>query len=333
MNLANGPLLEVRRLSISYSHPAGVVRAVCDASLRLFEGEALALVGETGSGKSTLAHAVAGLLDDRALVESGEILFQGRDLRSLDRRDWKRIRGRKIGMVFQDTRAAMNPVLSVGAHFAETIRAHQKVSRREAHTKALDLMREVGIPQGYERRYPFELSGGECQRIGIALAICNKPLLLIADEPTSAVDSTLQAQIMDLIQTLQKRFGLALLLISHDLSLASQVSDQIAVMYHGRIVECGTAAEVLASPAHPYTCGLIRCQPDLSHHFERRPLEIIPGATPAAGEDLKGCPFAPRCGESDTRCRDSLPSVRPVSETHWVSCVPRDGKSEAGHAL
>ena len=327
------PLLEVRRLSISYRHAAGVVRAVRDASMSLFEGGALALVGETGSGKSTLAHAVAGLLGESALVESGEILFEGRDLSLLNGRDWKSIRGRKIGMVFQDTRAAMNPVLSAMAHLTETIRAHQKVSRREARAVALDLLQEVGIPRDYARRYAFELSGGECQRVGIALAICNRPRLLIADEPTSAVDSTLQAQILDLIQTLQKRFGLALLLISHDLPLVSQVCDQIAVMYHGRVVEHGTAAEVLASPAHPYTRGLIRCQPDLSHHFERRPLETIPGAAPAAGEELQGCGFAPRCTEAHPLCRDSVPAARPISETHWVACVRRSHDSEAAQGL
>jgi oligopeptide/dipeptide ABC transporter ATP-binding protein len=185
----------------------------------------------------------------------------------------------------------------------------------------MDLLRDVGISTGQERFYPFQLSGGECQRIGIALAICNNPRLLIADEPTSALDSTIQAQILDLLQLMKQRYGLALLLISHDLPLISQVADRISVMYHGRIVESGLTKEVFASPAHPYTRGLLQCQPALYHHHETHPLAAIPGAIPAPGEDFPGCAFAPRCPYAEHQCKESVPAERELSKTHRVLCL------------
>jgi oligopeptide/dipeptide ABC transporter ATP-binding protein len=329
------PLLEIRRLSVSYEHFPESVRAVRSISLQISEGETLALVGETGSGKSTLAHAVLGLLGRQSRMESGEILFENRSLQSLKPREWKSIRSRKIGIIFQDTRSALNPVLTIGAHLIETLRAHRRVSKKEARARALELLQEVGIPRGHERLYPFELSGGECQRVGVALGICNNPRLLIADEPTSAVDSTLQAQILDLLQQMKQRYGLALLLISHDLPLISQISDRISVLYHGSLVESGLAQEILATPAHPYTRGLIQCQPDLSHHHETNPLAAIPGSAPRPGEDLPGCAFAPRCGELAPQCRNLVPAGHEISETHWAACF-RDYadercKAEAGN--
>ncbi len=322
--MASDPLLEVRHLSISYQTTSDIIRAVRDASLRISEGETLALAGETGSGKSTLAQAVLGLTDGQVRVESGEILFQGTDLRSLKPGDWKRIRSREIGIIFQDTRSALNPVLTIGSHLTETLLAHRKIPAKSARAKAMELLQEVGILGSHVKLYPFELSGGECQRVGIALGICNNPKLLIADEPTSAVDSTLQTQILGLLQRMKERHRLALLLISHDLPLISQVSDRITVMYHGRIVESGLKEEVLASPAHPYTQGLIQCQPDLRHHHETHPLATIPGSAPVSGEEVPGCPFSPRCTKSAPECRNSLPRVRELSGTHWAACIRDD---------
>jgi oligopeptide/dipeptide ABC transporter ATP-binding protein len=319
--LANFPLLEVRCLSVFYDHPPDVIRALRDISLQIPQGETLTLVGETGSGKSTLAHAVLGLLDRRSRVESGEILFEGRNLQTLSRHERRSVRSRKIGIVFQDTRSALNPVLNIGSHLIETLRAHRKISRRDARARALELLQEVGIPRGHERLYPFELSGGEAQRVGIALGICNNPKLLIADEPTSAVDSTIQAQILDLLEAMKQRYGLALFLISHDLPLISQISDRVSVMYHGRIVESGLAQEVLAEPAHPYTRALIQCQPDLRHHHEAHPLATIAGSAPNSGEDMPGCAFAPRCGNPAPQCTNSVPAGREISKTHWAACV------------
>ncbi len=298
-----------------------MVRAVRNITLQISEGETLALVGETGSGKSTLALAIMGLLDHQEQVESGQILFEGSSIRSGSNRDWKSIRSKKIGMVFQDARGALNPVLSVGDHLIETIRSHQKLSKNKARAKAFGLLQEVGIPMTQEKLYPFELSGGACQRAGIALAICNNPRLLIADEPTSAIDSTIQAQILDLLQLMRQRYGLALLLISHDLPLISQVADRISVMYHGRIVESGLRKEIFAAPAHPYTRGLIQSQPGLQHHHETHPLEAIPGVMPTPGEDFAGCAFAQRCSRVKPRCKESVPAERMLSPTHRAACI------------
>lgn len=319
--LAPRSLLEIRQLSIAYYSPSETLRAVRDISLQVYEGETLALAGETGSGKSTIALAVLGLLDPQAKLESGEIYHEGRSLRSLKNHDWKEVRGRKIGIIFQDARSALNPVLTIKDHLIETLQSHQRLTKREAQARALDLLQEVGIPQGHEKLYPFELSGGICQRVGIALAICNGPHLLIADEPTSSLDSTIQAQIMDLLLRMRQRYGLALLLISHDLALISQVADRISILYHGRIVESGSKEEVFASPAHPYTQSLIQCIVGLQHHHETRPLASIPGSVPVPGQDFAGCAFAPRCGNSEPECRRAVPVEREISNTHWVACI------------
>jgi peptide/nickel transport system ATP-binding protein len=193
--------------------------------------------------------------------------------------------------------------------------------------RALELLQEVGIPKGQEKLFPFELSGGGCQRVGIALAICNNPRLLIADEPVSAVDVTLQAQILDLLQLMKRRYNLSLLLISHDLPLISTVADRITVMYHGRIIESGLREEVFNFPAHPYTQGLIQSQPDLRHHHEQYPLAAIPGVMPTSGENLQGCTFAPRCKEAESRCKEAVPGERAISKTHWMACI-RDWKEQ-----
>jgi oligopeptide/dipeptide ABC transporter ATP-binding protein len=307
-----------------------MVQAVRDISLQIFEGETLALAGETGSGKSTVALAVLGLLDHDAKVQSAEILFEGHSIGSVGQHDRQNIRGRKIGIIFQDSHSALNPVLTVKDHLIETLRTHQKISYRAAHSAAMDLLREVGIPKGHESLYPFELSGGICQRVGIALAICNNPRLLIADEPTSAVDSTIKAQILDLLQLMKERYNLALLLISHDLALVSQIADRISVMYHGRIVESGLKAEIFTLPAHPYTQALINCQPGLQHHHETNPLISIPGSIAGPGQDLPGCTFAPRCICAEAGCRQSFPAAREVSSTHWVACTSGLRESEKG---
>jgi peptide/nickel transport system ATP-binding protein len=316
-------VLDVRELTVTYRTFSEPIRAVRGASLRICEGETLALVGETGSGKSTVALALLGLLDHQD--QSGEILYKGRGIQSLSRREWRTLRSREIGIVFQDTRNALNPVLTILDHMVETLRAHQAISKKEARRKAMDLFGEVGIAEGQEKLYPFELSGGTCQRVGIALGLCNKPRLLIADEPTSAIDTAIQAQILDLLQRMKDRYGLALLLISHDLPLISQISDRIAVMYHGRVVESGLKEEILGAPAHPYTLGLIRCQPSFSHNHEKNRLAAIPGAMPKGNQEFPGCAFAPRCRQSKTRCLDSIPATRQLSTTRSVECCFPNG--------
>ena len=312
-------ILEIKNLSVTYNSSREPVRAVRGLSFRIEEGETLALVGETGSGKSTVALAILGLLEHQ--TQSGEILFRNRGMQSLTQREWRQIRSREMGMVFQDARSALNPVLTILQHMTETLRAHSDISKKDARAKAMDLLREVGIGDGQEKLYPFELSGGTCQPPGIALGICNEPRLLIADEPTSSIDTALQAQILDLLQSMKQRHNLSLLLISHDLPLISHVSDRIAVMYHGRVVESGLKEEVLEAPAHPYTQALLQCQPTLRHRHDTNPVAAIPGAVPPAGQEFRGCSFAPRCSRSEPNCLESVPAARRLSAERWVECI------------
>jgi oligopeptide/dipeptide ABC transporter ATP-binding protein len=315
-------ILEIRNLSVTYHSSSRLIQAVRDVSFRIHEGETLALVGETGSGKSTIALAILGLLDSHDV--SGEILYRGREMRSVTASDWKNIRGREIGMIFQDARSALNPVQSILDLLIETLRAHQKVSRKDARNRALELLQEVGIQESQEKLHSFELSGGMCQRVGIALGISNQPRLLIADEPTSAIDTALQSQMLDLLHSLKQRHGLALLLISHDLPLISQISDRISVMYHGRIVESGRKEEVLGAPAHPYSRSLLQCQPSFLHHHQQNPLAAIPGSIPRAGQEFPGCAFVPRCDHSSPHCGKSIPKVHELSSSHRVACFNHD---------
>jgi oligopeptide/dipeptide ABC transporter ATP-binding protein len=316
-------LLEVENLSVSYQAGTHAVRAVRDVSLQIATGETLALVGETGSGKSTVAHALLGLLDDDARVESGTLRWQGESFSFQQPRSWRHVRGRTIGMVFQDARGALNPVMTVGAQLGDALRAHRRLSTREARALAADLLAEVGIPDPkfFMQRYPFELSGGLCQRVGIAAAICHRPKLLIADEPTSALDPSIQAQILALLRELKNRHGLALLLISHDLALVAEVSENIAVMYHGALVESGRTLDVFHHPAHPYTAALLACQANLRHRWDERPLATISGTAPAGGQELAGCSFAPRCPRADAGCTRSLPPIVTLSDGHRAQCI------------
>ncbi len=316
------PLLDVQHLSLTFRSSGGPVRVVRDLGFRMKRGEILALVGETGCGKSTLALALLGLAGCGGEAGSCRILFEGRNLASLNPEEWREIRGRKIGMIFQDARSALNPVLKIGDHLVETLRAHERISNGDARRRAGRLLADVGVPDpGYcMRQYAFELSGGMCQRVAIALAICHKPLLLVADEPTSALDPTLQAQVLGLLCGRSRRDGLALLLISHDLALVASYADTLAVMYHGSLVESGTAREVFACPAHPYTRGLLESQPTLQHERGMRPLSPIPGAPPAAGHESQGCAFAPRCALAESRCAESRPVAAILSDGHWAKC-------------
>lgn len=315
-------LLELSNLSVSYSTPAGAIRAVRSVSLRIDDGQSFALVGETASGKSTVALASVGLLGGHAHVEVDEIRFAGAPLPLRDPRSWRQVRGKKIGMVFQDARGALNPVLTVGAQLVDALRAHQEITVGTARQQAASLFAETGIPdpEFFMRRYPGELSGGLCQRVAIAIAVCNRPRLLIADEPTSALDPSIQGQILALLRRLKERYRLSLLLISHDLALVSEVSERVAVMYHGRMIEAGRVQDVFRRPAHPYTSALIECQADFQHRWDQRPLSVIAGSPPAVGQEPGGCAFAPRCSKADSGCVRSAPQATAVSEGHWAEC-------------
>lgn len=315
-------LFEVRGLSVSYCGTEGAVRAARDISLEIAARDILALVGETGCGKSTVALALLGLLDPGRTRQQGGIRFHGRPAPApADERAWRTLRGPSVAMVFQDPRGSLNPVLTIGAQLLDAMRAHGRVPRREARQRPADLLARVGLPDPafWMRRYPYELSGGMCQRVGIALAVCNRPALLVADEPTSALDPTVRAQILALLEEMN-RDGLAILLISHDLELVAHHARRVAVMYHGRIVEIGPAREIIEAPRHPYTQGLVRAIPGLAQALPGQRLEPIPGTPPGAAVELPGCAFAPRCRIAGPDCVAAEPAVEPVSPGHDVAC-------------
>jgi len=292
---AGATLLDVRALSVSVETASGRVRVVDDVSFSIPRGRALALVGESGCGKTMTALSIVGLLPEPGVrVESGRVLFDGLDLASLDDAAMRRVRGRRIGFVFQEPAAALDPVRSCGDQVAEAVRAHERVPAREAWRRAVEALRDAGVPapERRARAYPHELSGGLRQRAVIAASLVAHPELLIADEPTASLDVTIQVQIVDLLSRLRRERSLSLLLITHDLALAAEAADEVAVMYAGRIVESGPVARVFEAPRHPYTLGLLEAAPAAAGEG---PLRAIPGTVPAPGELSAGCRFAPRC--------------------------------------
>jgi peptide/nickel transport system ATP-binding protein len=304
--------------------PTQTLPAVRDLSFSIAPGEVLGLVGESGSGKSLTSLAIMRLLPPQARV-SGEIFFtdngSARNLPSLADDSMRQLRGSRIAMIFQEPMTALNPVMRVGEQIAEAVLAHHHVSKKEARRRAVDAMNDVAIPDAAQRAgdYPHQLSGGMRQRVMIAMAIVNRPQLLIADEPTTALDVTIQAQILDLLADLRARFGLAMLFISHDLAVVSQVADRVAVMYAGSLIEVGSKRDIFQAPAHPYTRGLLHAVPDLRTN-RARPLETIDGTVPALQAMPPGCAFEPRCGFRVAECARALPPLVEVATGHWARC-------------
>ena len=315
-NLVPGtPLLEVEDLHIEFHTQDGVAKAVNGVSYSVVAGETLAVLGESGSGKSVTAQAVMGILDmPPARIPRGEIRFRGRDMLKMGKDERRRIRGRKIAMIFQDALSALNPVLSVGYQLGEMFRVHQGVSKAEAKAKAIELMDRVRIPAAKERvnDYPHQFSGGMRQRIMIAMALALEPDLIIADEPTTALDVTVQAQVMDLLAELQAEYNMGLILITHDLGVVADVADKIAVMYAGRIVETAPVHELYARPAHPYTRGLLDSIPRLDQ--KGQDLHAIKGLPPNLLRIPPGCAFNPRCDRVQDVCLTELPPLVPVAD-------------------
>ena len=329
------PLLDIRDLNIEFpvtsradGQPGAAapktLHAVRDLSLSIAPGEVLGLVGESGSGKSITSLAIMRLLPPQARV-SGDILFaengSARNLATLLPDAMRQLRGSRIAMIFQEPMTALNPVMRVGDQIAEAVRAHGSRSRNEAAKLAVQAMTDVAIPEPDRRArdYPHQLSGGMRQRVMIAMAIVNRPQLLIADEPTTALDVTIQAQILDLLAELRTKFGLAMLFISHDLAVVSQVAARVAVMYAGSVVELGSKQEIFRSPAHPYTRGLLHSVPDLKTD-RARPLETIEGTVPPLLAMPPGCAFEPRCEFRIPDCARALPPLVEVSSGHWARC-------------
>ena len=319
-------LLEVRDLRVDFPVGGVWLPAVRELRLGLGKGESLGLVGESGSGKSVTALALLRLLPPQARL-TGEIRFEGRDLLRASEEEMRQVRGAGISMIFQEPMTALNPVMRVGDQVAEAVRAHPQTSdgrRRtsaEAWKLAIEAMKDVGLGEAERRArdYPHQLSGGMRQRVMIAMAIVNRPQLLIADEPTTALDVTIQAQILELLAELRHKFGLALLFISHDLAVVSQVAERVAVMYGGSLVEEGPAGEVFRAPAHPYTRGLLKAVPTLRSQ-RGRPLETVEGTVPALGALPPGCAFEPRCGLRVAECARALPALVEITPGHRARC-------------
>jgi oligopeptide/dipeptide ABC transporter ATP-binding protein len=327
-------LLDIRHLTVEFpasSNGAGgnrtpVLTAVRDLSFSIATGEVLGLVGESGSGKSVTSLALMGLLPPHARV-SGEILLANgddnevHDLLRLSSEAMRPLRGSQLAMIFQEPMTALNPLMRVGDQVAEAVLAHNEVGKKDAWTRAVVALSEVGITdtERRSRDYPHQLSGGMRQRVMIAMAIVNRPRLLIADEPTTALDVTIQAQILELLADLRTRFGLTMLFISHDLAVVSQVADRVAVMYAGNLVELGARRDIFAAPAHPYTRGLLTAVPTLRTHRDR-PLQTIEGTVPPLHAMPPGCPFEPRCGFRVRECAAGLPPLIEVSPGHWARC-------------
>ncbi|WP_405019079.1 ABC transporter ATP-binding protein [Kitasatospora sp. NBC_00070] len=317
------PLLEVRDLHVEFKTKDGIAKAVNGVNYSVGAGETLAVLGESGSGKSVTAQTIMGILDmPPGRITSGEILFRGQDMLKMSNEERRKLRGRKIAMIFQDALSSLNPVLSVGYQLGEMFRVHEGASRKEAKAKAIELMDRVRIPAAKQRvgDYPHQFSGGMRQRIMIAMALALEPDLIIADEPTTALDVTVQAQVMDLLAELQAEYHMGLILITHDLGVVADVADKIAVMYAGRIVETAPVHELYANPAHPYTEGLLRSIPRLDQKGQE--LYAIQGLPPNLLKVPAGCAFNPRCDKATDLCRSEIPALHQV--------LDRDGAELAG---
>jgi peptide/nickel transport system ATP-binding protein len=303
------PVLDVRGLRTHFFTARGVVRAVDDVSLALQPGEILGLVGESGSGKSMTGFSILGLVDPPGRIVAGQVLFKGEDLLAMDARRLRRLRGDRIAMVFQDPMMTLNPVLRIDTQMIETLQAHQRIGHAAARERALRALADVGIASPAERlaAYPHQFSGGMRQRVAIAIALLNRPDLIIADEPTTALDVTIQGQILALVQKLCREHRTSLIWITHDLSVVAGLADRIAVMYAGRIVESGPVDAVLARPLHPYTEGLLGAIPAL--HARGEPLHPIPGNPPSLADLPAGCAFADRCPHAFAACRVAPPDI------------------------
>ncbi|KOU21688.1 methionine ABC transporter ATP-binding protein [Streptomyces sp. WM6372] len=318
------PVLEVRDLHVEFATREGVVRAVNGVNYSVKSGETLAVLGESGSGKSVTAQAIMGILDTPpGRIAQGEILFQGQDILKMSEAERRKLRGPKMAMIFQDALSALNPVFSVGNQLGEMFRVHQGMSKKDAKAKAIELMDRVKIPAAKARvnDYPHQFSGGMRQRIMIAMALALEPDLIIADEPTTALDVTVQAQVMDLLADLQREYSMGLILITHDLGVVADVADKIAVMYAGRIVEQAPIHELYKRPAHPYTRGLLDSIPRLDQKGQE--LYAIKGLPPNLLKAPSGCAFNPRCPKAQDICRTDVPALQIVTEPDGTELVGR----------
>lgn len=319
----NGPLIDIRNLQIYFHVKEGVAKAVDGISYQLRHGETLGLVGESGCGKTVSSLAILGLLDvPPAEYRGGEILFDGKNLLKCNEKEMRRIRGKAISMIFQEPMTSLNPIMTIGSQIAEVFLNHMQMKPLQARERTLDLLEMVGIPSPRQRmaEYPHQLSGGMRQRVMIALALACKPKILVADEPTTALDVTIQAQILDLMMDLKDDLGTSILLITHDLGVIAETADRVAVMYAGRIVEKSDVNTIFENPLHPYTQGLLRSIPRIDEAARPLRLKEISGRVPSLSFLPPGCAFFDRCPIGQDGCRDRRPELEAVDEDHWVSC-------------
>lgn len=315
-------LLQVKNLAVSFSTYRGKVKAVRDVSFSVDEGKTIGIVGESGCGKSVTSHAIMGLLPrENSKIEHGQITFNDRNITDLSEKEMNRLRGNEIAMIFQDPMTSLNPVLTIGTQIQESLFLHKKLTKQQARQRAIELLNLVGIPSAEMRLddYPHQFSGGMRQRVMIAMALSCEPKLLIADEPTTALDVTVQAQILDLLKQLQRKTNTAIVLISHDLGVIANLCDDIAVMYAGQIVEYGSAEDIFYNAHHPYTKGLLKSLPRLTDK-KGEPLLVIEGQPPDLKQDINFCPFAMRCDKAMRICAAQIPAVTQIGNHHYVKC-------------
>ncbi len=314
-------VLEVKNLHTYFYTDSGVVKSVDGVDFELKEGSTLGIVGESGSGKSVTSLSIMGLLTGTTgKITEGEILLEGKDIAHISEEEKRKLRGSQISMIFQEPMTSLNPVMKIGKQLTECILQHQDISKEEAYKKAEDMLRKTGVPrvEHMMKEYPFQLSGGQRQRVMIAMALVCRPKILIADEPTTALDVTIQAQILDLMNELKKDIGTSILFITHDLGVVAEVCDEVVVMYCGRVVEKADVRSLFAHPTHPYTNGLLNSIPKLGETVEE--LEAIPGNVPNPKYMPKGCKFAPRCGHATQKCMEEEPGFYQVEEGHVCRC-------------
>ncbi|ABR49056.1 oligopeptide/dipeptide ABC transporter, ATPase subunit [Alkaliphilus metalliredigens QYMF] len=313
-------LLEIKDLSIQYITEDGTVRAVDDMNLEIGKGETLGLVGETGAGKTTTALGIMQLVPNPpGKIIKGEIIFEGEDLLKKTATQLRKIRGNKISMIFQDPMTSLNPVMTVGEQIAEVVKLHQKVNAKEAIKRAQEMLDTVGIPAGRHKDYPHQFSGGMRQRVVIAIALACNPTLLIADEPTTALDVTIQAQVLDLMKKLKEEFETSMIMITHDLGVVAEVCDKVAIMYAGNVVEYTSKENLYTVPKHPYTIGLFNSIPNPEEDETR--LKPIKGLMPDPTDLPTGCPFHPRCPHATKKCAEVMPKSIEVAPGHFVKCL------------
>ena len=318
--MENNNLLDVRDLVIKFYTDDGVIEAVNGVSLSLEHGKTLGLVGETGAGKTTLALAIMGLVDcPPGRIESGSIHFDGRDLMKLSNHDYRKVRGKEISMIFQDPMTALNPTMPVADQIAEAIRNHSHITKHEAQVEAIKMLETVRIPAERAFEYPHQFSGGMKQRVVIAMALACNPKLLIADEPTTALDVTIQAQVLELMKDLKEQYGTSMIMITHDLGIVSEVCDNVAIIYAGEVVEYGNLEHIYENPQHPYTNGLFGSLPDIDKDVEF--LSPIEGLMPDPANLPKGCKFNPRCKYACPECCQEAPAFTETEPGHFVRCL------------